>query len=343
MGFFSIATEVILQEHKFRPITGRVLMIGRQNTGLMPDEVKSLLARNGIPLLRDDFEVEKNAIHVTGREGEITDRAFFAAFSDCCVEAIDISDYESAEIVHDMSVPIPDHLKEQFDFIFDGSSLDNIFNVATAMQNLSDLLKPGGRLIQINWSNSFPTAYAQLSPDWFMDYFAYHEYEDARVLVVELEGKFFRVWRFEPLVVNSGQDGYDCSSINSLNARGIVCFAEKSTRSAKSGFPVQMHYRGSNTEPYLSSALRFRRSRRPDYDMSSHGVKTSRPSISTSAAITLLSDSDRGYDTRVAIAELAEKIKRDEAEFKSRRQVNRLKSAIAEGRILSGIRRRLAL
>jgi hypothetical protein len=36
MGFFPTATEVILQEHRFRPITGRALMIGRQNTGLIP-------------------------------------------------------------------------------------------------------------------------------------------------------------------------------------------------------------------------------------------------------------------------------------------------------------------
>jgi hypothetical protein len=114
MGFFPTATEVILQEHRFRPITGRALMIGRQNTGLTPGEAKHLIERNGIPLLRDDFEIEKNTIHSTGRDGEITDRAFFAAFSNCSVEAIDVSDYESAEIVHDMSVPIPDHRPVRF-------------------------------------------------------------------------------------------------------------------------------------------------------------------------------------------------------------------------------------
>jgi len=124
MGFFPTATEVVLREHGFRPITGRALMIGRQNTGLIPGEAKHLIERNGIPLLRDDF---------------------------------------------------------------DGSSLDNIFNVATAMQKVSDLLKPGGRCVLMNWSNSFPTAYAMLSPDWFMDFFGYHEYEDARVLVVAVK------------------------------------------------------------------------------------------------------------------------------------------------------------
>jgi SAM-dependent methyltransferase len=329
MGFFPTATEVILQEHKFRPIKGRVLMIGRQNTGLTPDAAKHLVTRNGIPLLTDSFEIDKDTKHSRG-DDEITDRSFFAAFTDCSVEAIDVSDYEGAEIVHDMSVPIPDHLRGQFDFIYDGSTLDNVFNAAIAMQNINDLLKPGGRCVLMNWSNSTPTAYAMLSPDWFMDYFSYQEYEDARVLVIETAAEHGRVWQFDPLVVNSGQNGYDCSSIISHSTRGTVCFAEKSARSVKSGFPVQMHYRGSNTEPYLSSALRFRQSQRPPYDLSWHGVRTSRPNISSSSTLTLLADSGMTYDARPATA--AEN---------ARRPLNRLRSAIADGRLLSGIKRRL--
>ena len=139
-------------------------MIGRQNTGLIPGEAKHLIERNGIPLLRDDF---------------------------------------------------------------DGSSLDNIFNVATAMQNVSDLLKPGGRCVLMNWSNSFPTAYAMLSPDWFMDFFAYHEYEDARVLVVAVDAVHGRVWRYDPLVIHDNQYGYQCSSVTTHETRATICFAEK--------------------------------------------------------------------------------------------------------------------
>jgi hypothetical protein len=47
IGFFPTATEVILQEHRFRPITGRALMIGRQNTGLLPGEAKHLIVQTG--------------------------------------------------------------------------------------------------------------------------------------------------------------------------------------------------------------------------------------------------------------------------------------------------------
>jgi len=331
MGFFPTATEVILQEHKFRPITGRVLMIGRQNTAMTPDEAKHMVTRNGIPLLTEHFEVDRDTRHSTRRDGDmITDRSFFAAFSDCKVEAIDVSDYEGAEIVHDMSVPIPGHLKGQFDFIYDGSSLDNIFNTATAMQNINDLLKPGGRCVLFNWSNSVATAYAQLSPDWFMDYFAYHEYEDARILVIETADGHGRVWQFDPFVVHGDQTGYDCSSITSLNTRATVCLAEKSSRPDKTGYPVQMHYRGANTEPYLSSALRFRHSPRPPYDFSWHGAKTGRPNISSTDTLTLLIDSDKTFDARTAASVAA-----------AMRPGNRLRSAIADGRLLSGIKRRL--
>jgi SAM-dependent methyltransferase len=332
LGFFSIATDVILQEHKFRPITGRVLMIGRQNTGLTPGEAKHTIERNGVPLLRDDFEIDATAIHTTRRGEEVTDRAFFAAFSNCTVEAVDISPYEGAEIVHDMSVPLPEHLKGQFDFIYDGSSLDNIFNPAATIQNISDLLKPHGRCVLMNWSNSHPTAYAMLSPDWFMDFFAYHEYEDARTLVAEVDAESGRHWRYNPLIYHHDQYGYQCSSITSHDMRATICFAEKSNRPDKSGYPVQVHYRGKNVEPYLSSAIRFQRSTRPEYDLSWHGIKTSRPNISSFSTLTLLADSDKTYDARAA-----------EQAAEALRPINRLKSSIAERRVITGIKRRLSL
>jgi SAM-dependent methyltransferase len=326
MGFFPAATEVILQEHKFRSITGRALMIGRQNTGLTPDEATQLLTRNGLPLLTDRFELDKDTQHVTGRDGEITDRSFFAAFCDCSVEAIDVSDYEGAEIVHDLSVPIPDVLKGQFDFIYDGSTLDNVFNVATAMQNINDLLKPGGRCVLMNWSNSTPTAYAMLSPDWFMDFFAYNEYEDAKVLVVETgAGEPPRIWNYDPIVVNSGQYGYQCSNILAYTQRATVCLAEKSGKPPRAGFPVQMHYRGQNTEPYLSSALRYRASKRHPYDFSHFGILTKRPNISRFDTTRLMADGDVLYDDKIPSLR------------------KRIASAILERRVLSGIKRRVSL
>jgi len=326
MGFFSIATEVILQEHKFRPITGRVLMIGRQNTGLTPPEALHMIERLGIEVRRRDFEIDTKAMHST-RRGEITDRSFFAAFADCRVEAIDVSAYEGAEIIHDLSTPVPDDLKDQFDFIFDGSTLDNVFNAAIAMQNIHDLLKPHGRCVMINWSNSTPSAYSMLSPDWFMDFFAYHEYEDARVLVVEAEHPGGRVWQYNPFKNKNGYYGYQRTEIITEGRRATVCFGEKSDRPPKSGYTVQNQYR-SEKEPYLSSAIRFHNSRRPAYDFHWHGAKTDTPNISAFETLSLLADSARQSEPT--------EIKRGTDSLRYR-----IQSALREGRVISGIKRRL--
>ena len=42
------------------------------------------------------------------------------------MESMDFSDYEGATIIHDLSKPVPDDLEEQFDFIFDGGTVERL-------------------------------------------------------------------------------------------------------------------------------------------------------------------------------------------------------------------------
>jgi hypothetical protein len=53
MGFFPTATEVVLREHRFRPITGRALMIGRHDSASDADNPYGLSAyqcQTGVPV-----------------------------------------------------------------------------------------------------------------------------------------------------------------------------------------------------------------------------------------------------------------------------------------------------
>ena len=71
------------------------------------------------------------------------------------IESMDFSDYEGATIIHDLSKPVPDDLEEQFDFIFDGGTLEHVFNVPVALENVFRMLKPGGRFVSANGMNGF--------------------------------------------------------------------------------------------------------------------------------------------------------------------------------------------
>ena len=87
------------------------------------------------------------------RRGErarfISDDSFFRLFSNATDHCLDVSHYEFAEIVHDLCQAVPENLYEQFDFIFNWSCLDNIFDPATAMKNMSRMLRPGGRCLRV--------------------------------------------------------------------------------------------------------------------------------------------------------------------------------------------------
>lgn len=286
MGLSCGAVEIIIQEHLYRSLGGlRVLLIGRQNTDITPQAMTNLLTLYSLSprvpyVIERPGSLDHLTISLPPDAARIADVSVFHALADCQVQALDISDYEGAEIVHDLNEPLPESLKGRFDFIFDGSCLDNIFDGPGTLIKLSELLKPGGRLLLYNASNSAPTAYLQFSPDWFIDYFAANNYADCKVYVHEFpyhsqqvdpspmpEGGFPPqtgcFWHFDPLVMYSGQWGYQNSQIADGGQRYVYVIAEKGDYSTSDVTPVQMHYRGNDRERYLELARRFRASKRP--------------------------------------------------------------------------------
>jgi hypothetical protein len=195
-----------------------------------------------------------------------------------------VSDYEKADIVCNLEDPLPEELRGCADFVFDGGSLDNIFNPAAALQNMSRMLRPGGRILAVNTGGPHSSAYLKFSPDWFMDYFAVNDYTDAKVYVchypntVDLTiseqragNRFNRsphsavIYSFNPYVVNAGGAGYDASMLETSARFEVACIAEKGPDSTDDRNPIQKNYRVDpwHKERCLTSVRRFLDSPRP--------------------------------------------------------------------------------
>ncbi len=77
-------------------------------------------------------------------------------------ETMDFSDYEFSDspdfvgCLHDLNTPVPKELWNRYDFIFDGGTLEHLFNVPQALENVFRMLKPGGRFIGVNPMNNWP-------------------------------------------------------------------------------------------------------------------------------------------------------------------------------------------
>jgi hypothetical protein len=82
-------------------------------------------------------------------------RAFFAGLG-FEMTALDVSDYEGADIVADLNdAGVADRLAARFDLIFDAGTVEHIFDASTAFRTINRLVKPGGVVMHNLPANGF--------------------------------------------------------------------------------------------------------------------------------------------------------------------------------------------
>lgn len=180
--FLPAYTRMLLDMHKNEPFTGTFLQIGRQTVPFTLKEAEAFLRSEGVgpsPNASVLVAFDKTA---AGKPDWINDETFFELFCKAKVESLDVSPYENASIIHDMNKPIPKKFHGIADFIFEGSSIDNIFNPAQAMMNIDLMLKPGGRLFMVNAGNIVPgDTFVALGEEWYEGFLKQNGYTSISV------------------------------------------------------------------------------------------------------------------------------------------------------------------
>lgn len=147
-----------VREHE---LTGDFLMLGRQ---------RWIGARKGNSARFLATMIER---HLPGKtEADLVDpetgysERFFEALGFASVESMDLSDFEGATIIHDLSQPVSSDLHQRFDVIYDGGTCEHVFNLPQAYANIDAMLRPGGVLIGHspcnNWINH---SFYQINPE----------------------------------------------------------------------------------------------------------------------------------------------------------------------------------
>lgn len=247
MGLPLAVIDLMMFEHAYRPITGDVGFIGRQTTFLTEAALAHLLARHNVTV-PEGFAIEKDVETLSARSDDqhrlITDRCLIRALGGKYL-SIDVSAYEGADLVMDMSFPVKKKYHNKFDFIYDGSCLDNIFNPAAALMNMSKMLRPGGRILILEHATNFNGPYIVFSPAWFFDFFAANRYRDCKVYLMAFADNntlhagglptFYYNWKEDML----GATPTVPPGTHLMN----VVIAEKGPDSTSDAQPVQMQYR----------------------------------------------------------------------------------------------------
>ncbi len=101
------------------------------------------------------------------------------------VHALDYSSFEGADLNCDLNKDIPDYLENKFDYIIDGGTLEHVYNVTKAMENMSKLLTPNGIIVHISPGGGLVNhGFYSFSPSFFIDYYNENHFH---ILDVELE------------------------------------------------------------------------------------------------------------------------------------------------------------
>lgn len=107
------------------------------------------------------------------RMGDYADEMFRSAFGFERIESIDISAYEGATIIQDISAPLRADLIGQFDLAIDGGTLEHVFNFPAGIANLMRLVRVGGAVYTQNPCNGLAGhGFYQLSPELMYRVFA---------------------------------------------------------------------------------------------------------------------------------------------------------------------------
>lgn len=251
MGLLVPLVEALLSEHRYKAIKGDVLFVGRQTTFLDETSLAFLLEKYGLKL-PPGFEYEFDT-ETRGAEGQrfITDRCFMRSLGVEKVNFLDVTDYEGADIVHDLGYPIPDSLAGRYDFIYNGGCLDNMFNPGIAMTNFAKMLRPGGRIVCFESASSWNSPYLMYSPGWFWDYFVANGFADCKIYLGSFfdgDDMFYGPWDWFYVNLVAERNTWQQTNGPSPAARDnnqliLVALAEKAADSTCEKQPIQLQYR----------------------------------------------------------------------------------------------------
>jgi hypothetical protein len=122
----------------------RLLTLGRQSVN-RPVELGRVAG------IASELDPQSGAWPEAQGSFEYVERLFRAMNFDA--EALDASAYQGADIVHDLTAPLPPDLAGRYNVIYDGGTTEHIFDLPRAFDNLAAMLAEDGVLLSVNMLN----------------------------------------------------------------------------------------------------------------------------------------------------------------------------------------------
>lgn len=193
-----------------------------------------------------DFDAASFAAATGERRFSGSAQSYFEACGYQRTRALDVSDFEGAEIIFDLNRDeTPADLVGRFDAVFNGGTIEHVFHVPNALSHVTRLLGTGGIAIHLspchNWVDH---GFYQFGPTLFFDY-----YDAAGFEVLESAMFLFDVTIRAPWqVIPAPPEAFGAGLSGTFDGRTALhlFMARKTAESRVRAIPVQSLYRHGN-------------------------------------------------------------------------------------------------
>jgi len=168
MGISKITANLFKDSINDDVFVGEVLQLGKQDVYFDRKTYNQIFNRN-----------DKHNCKIEADE-------FFLNLGFSKVFSLDASGFEGADYIFDLNKQIPDSLEKKFNCIFDGGTLEHVFNFPQALQNIDRMLKHGGCVIHnLPSHNHVDHGFYMFSPCALWDYYMANGYEILKYYIYE--------------------------------------------------------------------------------------------------------------------------------------------------------------
>jgi hypothetical protein len=153
-----------------------------------------------------------------------------------------------------------------YDFVYNGSVLDNVFDPAGAMRNISKLLKPDGVAIHyegVTNASNVSNAYWRFAPDWFFDYCALNDFADCQAYLCVHDNIHNSAWdilEWDEYTSHTGK--WQLTRTKRFHGDAVVVvIAQNAPNATTDRTPIQNVYRPDHLK-YIQACANYQSSKR---------------------------------------------------------------------------------
>ena len=180
MGISKGGASLIFELKTSESLAGKICTLGRQSCHVTPHQLCSISEKFGFGLAP--------SVDILGNT--VDDDYLFRSLGFDSVESIDVNDYENATHIIDFNNELPNELAGLYDAVYDGGTLEHIFNLPQCLKNIHKLLKPGGIIMHaLPSSNHVDHGFYMFSPTLFYDYYTTNRWNVLRSNIFEYTRK----------------------------------------------------------------------------------------------------------------------------------------------------------